>query len=83
MPPLPSAWRRRPTASISSMKIMHVPPHLRASLRALRMRNMTMTTSMPMNVWAKPEPGIVTIGELNVVAIALGEHRLAGARARR
>ena len=30
-----------------------------------------MTTSMPMKVCAKPEPGIVTIGELNEVAIAL------------
>ena len=66
-----SAWRRMPTASISSMKIMQVSPHLRASLRALRMRNMTMTTSMPMNVCAKPEPGIVTIGELNDVAMPL------------
>ena len=60
-----------PTASISSMKIMHVLPHLRASLRALRMRAMTMTTSMPMNVCAKPEPGMVTIGELNDVAMPL------------
>ena len=70
-PPAPSAWRRRPTASISSMKTMHVPPHLRARRRALRMRNMTMITSMPMKVWAKPEPGIVTIGALKFVAIAL------------
>ena len=70
-PAPPSAWRRMPTASISSMKIMHVPPHLRASLRALRIRNMTMTTSMPMNVCAKPEPGIVTIGALNEVAMPL------------
>ena len=30
-----------------------------------------MITSMPMNVWAKPEPGIVTIGALKFVAIAL------------
>ena len=60
-----------PTASISSMKIMHVSPHLRASLRALRIRAMTMTTSMPMNVCAKPEPGMVTIGELNDVAMPL------------
>jgi hypothetical protein len=67
----PSERRRMPTASISSMKIMHWPPHLRASRRALAIRNMTMTTSMPMNVCAKPEPGIVTIGELNDVAIAL------------
>jgi len=37
----------------------------------LRMRNITTMTSMPMNVCAKPEPGIVTIGELNDVAIAL------------
>ena len=68
---LPSAWRRNPTASISSMKMMHWPPHLRASLRALRIKNITTMTSMPMNVCAKPEPGIVTIGELNDVAIAL------------
>ena len=30
-----------------------------------------MMTSIPMNVWAKPEPGIVTIGELNDVAMPL------------
>ena len=30
-----------------------------------------MTTSMPMNVCAKPEPGMVTIGELNDVAMPL------------
>ena len=35
---------------------------------------------MPMNVWAKPEPGIVTNGQLNEVAMRLREHRLAGAR---
>ena len=29
-----------------------------------------MIASMPMNVWAKPEPGIVTNGELKPVAIA-------------
>ena len=79
-PPAPSAWRRRPTASISSMKTMHVPPHLRARRRALRMRNMTMITSMPMKVWAKPEPGIVTIGALKFVAIALDSIVLPGAR---
>ena len=39
-----------------------------------------MTTSMPMNVEAKPEPGIIMIGELKLVAMRLGEHRLAGAR---
>jgi hypothetical protein len=60
-----------PTASISSMNTMHWPPHLRASRRAFWMRNITTMTSMPMNVCAKPEPGIVTIGELNDVAIAL------------
>ena len=30
-----------------------------------------MITSIPMNVWAKPEPGIVTIGELKLVAMPL------------
>ena len=53
------------------MKMMHWPPHLLASFRAFRIRNMTTITSRPMNVCAKPEPGIVTIGELNDVAIAL------------
>ena len=60
-----------PTASISSMKTMHWPPHLRASRLAFRARKRTMITSMPMNVCAKPEPGMVTIGELKPVAIAL------------
>ena len=35
-PPPWIAWRRMPTASISSMKTMQVPPHLRASFFALR-----------------------------------------------
>ena len=34
---------------------------------------------MPMKVCAKPEPGIDTNGQLNDVAMRLGEHRLAGA----
>ena len=38
---------------------------------ALRARKRTITASMPMNVCAKPEPGIVTNGQLNDVAIAL------------
>ena len=59
-----------PTASISSMKTMHWPPHLRASFFALRARKRTISASMPMKVWAKPEPGIETNGELNPVAIA-------------
>ena len=67
---MPSDWRRMPTASISSMKTMHWPPHLAASFFALRARKRTITASMPMNVWAKPEPGIVTNGQLNDVAIA-------------
>ena len=66
-----SAWRRMPTASISSMKTMHWPPHLRASFFALRARKRTMSASIPMNVCAKPDPGIDTNGELNPVAIAL------------
>ena len=37
---------------------------------ALRARKRTITASMPMNVCAKPEPGIVTNGQLNDVAIA-------------
>ena len=36
--PEPSDWRRMPTASISSMKTMHWPPHLAASFFALRAR---------------------------------------------
>ena len=52
------------------MKTMHWPPHLRASFFALRARKRTITASMPMKVWAKPEPGIVTNGELKPVAIA-------------
>ena len=59
-----------PTASISSMKTMHWPPHLAAIFLALRARKRTITASMPMNVCAKPEPGIVTNGQLNDVAIA-------------
>ena len=70
MPP-PSAWRRMPTASISSMNTMHWPPHLAASLRALRARNWTVIASIPMNIPAKPEPGMVTNGQLKLVAIAL------------
>ena len=53
------------------MKTMDVPPHLRASFFALRARMRTMIASMPMNVAAKPEPGIEMNGELNPVAIAL------------
>ncbi len=68
MPPRP--LRRRPTASISSMKIMHWPPHLRARRRARQISAVTTITSTPMNVCAKPEPGIVMIGELKLVAIA-------------
>ena len=68
--PVPSDARRMPTASISSMKTMHWPPHLAASFFALRARKRTITASMPMNVCAKPEPGIVTNGQLNDVAIA-------------
>jgi hypothetical protein len=59
-----------PTASISSMKTMHWPPHLRARRFAFRARKRTMIASMPMNVAAKPEPGIETNGELKPVAIA-------------
>ena len=68
--PEPSDARRMPTASISSMKTMHWPPHLAAIFFALRARKRTITASMPMNVCAKPEPGIVTNGQLNDVAIA-------------
>ena len=53
------------------MKMMHWPPHLRASRRARPMRMSTITTSMPMNVEAKPEPGIIMIGELKLVAMPL------------
>ena len=52
------------------MKTMHWPPHLRASLRALRARNWTVIASIPMNMPANPEPGIVTNGQLKLVAIA-------------
>ena len=67
----PSDARRMPTASISSMKTMHWPPHFAASRFAFRARYLTISASTPMNVWAKPDPGIVTNGELNPVAIAL------------
>ena len=60
-----------PTASISSMNTMQWPPHLRASFLALCPIHCTATTSMPMNVWAKPEPGTAMKGALNPVAIAL------------
>ena len=53
------------------MKMMHCPPHLRASLRALAIIKDTTITSMPMNICAKPLPGIVTMGELKLVAIPL------------
>ncbi len=66
----PSDCRRMPTASISSMKTMHWPPHLRASFLARRASTRTTIASMPMNVAAKPEPGIEMKGELNPVAIA-------------
>ena len=39
-----------------------------------------MIASMPMKVCAKPEPGIVTNGELKPGRDRLGHHRLAGAR---
>src|SRR5215218_11119530 len=39
-----------PTASISSMKTMHWPPHLRASFFALRASQRTITTFMGMDV---------------------------------
>ena len=67
----PSAARRMPTASISSMKTMQWPPHLRASFLALWPIHCTATTSMPMNVCAKPEPGTAMKGALKPVAIAL------------
>ncbi len=38
IPPSSSAARRRPTASISSMKTMHCPPHFLASLFAFHAR---------------------------------------------
>ena len=69
--PVPSDWRRRPTASISSMNTMHCPPHLAASRFALNASQRTSTASMPMKVCAKPEPGIVTNGQLNDVAMPL------------
>jgi hypothetical protein len=59
-----------PTASISSMKTMHWPPHFAASFFALRASQRTITTSIPMNVCANPDPGIETNGELKPVAIA-------------
>ncbi len=36
--PVPSEARRMPTASISSMKTMQVPPHLRAARFAFQAR---------------------------------------------
>src|SRR5215211_7122595 len=73
-----SAWRRVPTASISSMKTMHWPPHLRASFFAFRARKRTTMASMPMKVAAKPDPGIETKGELKPVALALATGALEG-----
>ena len=70
-PGWPSDCLRMPTASISSMKTMHCPPHLRASRFAFAASQRTVIASMPMNVWAKPEPGMETNGALNPVAIAL------------
>ncbi len=52
------------------MKTMHWPPHLRASRLARRARMRTTIASIPMNVAAKPEPGIEMNGELNPVASA-------------
>ena len=70
LPPVPSDCLRMPTASISSMKTMHWPPHLRASRLALRASTRTTIASIPMKVAAKPEPGIEMNGELKPVAIA-------------
>ena len=52
------------------MKTMHWPPHLAASRFAFLARYRTISASTPMKVCAKPEPGIVTNGELKPVAIA-------------
>ncbi len=68
-PPPTSELRRMPTASISSMKTMHWPPHLRASFLAFQPRYCTARMSMPMNMPANPEPGAVTNGELKPVAM--------------
>ena len=51
------------------MKTMHVPPHLRASRFAFLISQRTMITSMPMKVWANPEPGIAMNGALKLVAM--------------
>ena len=59
-----------PTASISSMKTMHWPPHLRARRFARRASTRTTIASMPMKVAAKPEPGMEMNGELKPVASA-------------
>ena len=71
--------RRMPTASISSMKTMHWPPHLAASFFALRARKRTITASMP-------DEGLGEAGARDRHERAverrrdrLGEHRLAGA----
>ena len=53
------------------MKTMHWPPHLEASRLALNASQRTSTASIPMKVCAKPEPGIVTNGQLNDVAMPL------------
>ena len=52
------------------MKTMHWPPHLRARRFAFHASHRTVTASIPMNVCAKPEPGIETNGALKPVAIA-------------
>ena len=69
-----------PTASISSMKTMHWPPHLEASFFAFRARKRTISASMPMKVCAKPEPGIGHERRVEAGGDRLREHRLAGAR---
>ena len=53
------------------MNTMHWPPHLAASRLAFKASQRTSTASMPMKVCAKPEPGIVTNGQLNEVAMPL------------
>ena len=75
-----SACRRMPTASISSMKTMHWPPHLRARRFARRARMRTTIASMPMKVAAKPEPGDRDERRVEAGRERLRQHRLPGAR---
>ena len=68
-----------PTASISSMKTMHWPPHLRASRLALRASSRTVIASMPDEHAGEARAGDRHERAVEVGGDGLGQHRLAGA----